>query len=153
DSLLSSDSRGLPRLHDGRPELQKPPLYYALVAALGRLRGGVDALAVRLPAALAALATVALLLVAGWYVGRPVVALLAARILATTMLFVWLARLGRIDMPLTLTTTLAAGAAGLALYHPAQRLRLLLVAYLAAAAGVLLKGPIGLVLPASVIAA
>lgn len=45
-SLLAADSQGLPRLYDGRLELQKPPLYYWLVAAAGWCSGGVDALAV-----------------------------------------------------------------------------------------------------------
>src|SRR5205085_8904088 len=49
----------VPRLFDRHLELQKPPLYYWLVAAIGWLRGGhVDASAVRLPAALSALACV-----------------------------------------------------------------------------------------------
>src|SRR5438874_12104760 len=53
---LLEDGWGLPRLFDGRPELQKPPLYYWLVAAVARVRGGpVDAWAVRLPAAGSAL--------------------------------------------------------------------------------------------------
>src|SRR5947208_15807040 len=45
-----------PRLFDGRAEVQKPPLYYWLVAGVARLRGGErDEWAVRLLAALAAL--------------------------------------------------------------------------------------------------
>ena len=53
-SILEPDSNGLPRLHDDRLELQKPPLYYWLVAGIAHLRGGqVDEWAVRLPAALA----------------------------------------------------------------------------------------------------
>src|SRR5436309_15337885 len=46
----------LPRLYDGHADLQKPPLYYWLVATVTRLRGGsVDAWDVRLPAALSAI--------------------------------------------------------------------------------------------------
>jgi 4-amino-4-deoxy-L-arabinose transferase-like glycosyltransferase len=73
-TLLDEGALGLPRLYDGRAELQKPPLYYWLVAALGRLRGGtVDAWAVRLPAALSALLCVVALglLGAAWGRGRP----------------------------------------------------------------------------------
>jgi 4-amino-4-deoxy-L-arabinose transferase-like glycosyltransferase len=170
-SLLEPDSTGLPRLHDGRMEVQKPPLYYWLVAAIARLRGGeVDALAVRLPSALAALGTVmAVVLGVGVRFRRPAAGLLAGLILATGMHFPWLARIGRIDMPLTFTVTIAAGAFALALRHrsakpqaaalAACRLRLggvqvllLLLAYFACAAGVLLKGPLGLLLPATVVA-
>ena len=58
--LLRPDSDGLPRLYDGRPELQKPPLYYWLVAGLGRVAGGVDGLAVRLPSAASAIVQISL---------------------------------------------------------------------------------------------
>src|SRR5262245_63612256 len=45
----------VPRLFDRHLELQKPPLYYWLVALFAWLNGGhVDAWAVRLPAALSA---------------------------------------------------------------------------------------------------
>ena len=51
-TVLDDGAWGLPHLFSGEPELQKPPLYYWLVAAIAWLRGGtVDAWAVRLPAA------------------------------------------------------------------------------------------------------
>src|SRR5712691_4001392 len=51
-TLLSDHRWGLPRLFDGKVELQKPPLYYWLVAGIAALRDGqVDAWSVRLPAA------------------------------------------------------------------------------------------------------
>jgi 4-amino-4-deoxy-L-arabinose transferase-like glycosyltransferase len=179
-SLLEPGSTGWPRLHDGRMEVQKPPLFYWLVAAFARCGGGeVDALAVRLPAALAAAGTVLLVgLGVGVGFGRPGAGLLAALFLATGIHFPWLARIGRIDMPLTFTVTLAGGAFLLACRSSAggrgrvfdapvgasvlpglpktpapATLPLLLVAYLACAAGVLLKGPIGLALPAAIVAA
>jgi 4-amino-4-deoxy-L-arabinose transferase-like glycosyltransferase len=149
--ILDEGVWGLPRLFDGRPELQKPPLYYWLAASLGWLGGGtVNAWAVRLPAAGAALLTV-LAVFAGmaWGRGRPLAGLLAALMLATAVHFTWLARIGRIDMPLTLSVTLALGAFYLARGRERHtRLPLLGLAYLAIAAGVLLKGPIALVLPA-----
>ncbi len=144
----------LPHLYDGQPELQKPPLYYWLVAACAACRGGaVDEWAVRLPAALSALACVLLLVGLGWRRGQLWVGLAAGLVLATTVHFTWLARIGRIDMPLTLSVTVAVLAFHLA--RPGETSRpwpLLLLAYLALAAGVLLKGPIGLVLPAAVVA-
>src|SRR5213080_2235739 len=39
-SILSDHHWGLPRLFDGKVELQKPPLYYWLVAGIASLRGG-----------------------------------------------------------------------------------------------------------------
>jgi 4-amino-4-deoxy-L-arabinose transferase-like glycosyltransferase len=156
-SMLEPGNAGLPRLFDGRWELQKPPLYYWLVAAIAQLGGGkVDAWAVRLPSALAAAGTVlTVALAVGLGFRRPTAGLLAALILATGIHFPWLARIGRIDMPLTFTTTLASFAFAFALSAnaPSSRFVYLFVAYLACAAGVLLKGPIGLALPGAVVAA
>jgi 4-amino-4-deoxy-L-arabinose transferase-like glycosyltransferase len=154
-TLLDGGGPGLPHLFDGQPELQKPPLYYWLVAAVARLRGSeVDALAVRLPAALSALGCVLAVL---WGLRRrPAVALACAAVLASAAHFVWLARTGRIDMPLTLSVTTAAGGLYLARQRSRRGLRawpLLLAGYVAVAIGVLLKGPIGAVLPAVIIGA
>ena len=152
-TILDEGRWGLPRLYDGRAELQKPPLYYWMVALVAQLRGGVvDAWAVRLPSAAAALAGV--IAVTAGLAGlrrRPLAGLLAAIVLATAVHFTWLARIGRIDMPLTLSVTLAVGASYLARRTMGGTRRVLLVlAYLAVAAGVLLKGPIGIVLPTAV---
>jgi 4-amino-4-deoxy-L-arabinose transferase-like glycosyltransferase len=153
-SLLAPDSNGMPRLDDGRPEVQKPPLYYWLVAGLARLLGSVDGVAVRLPAASAALATLAIVVAGMWLAGRPLAGLIAGLVLATSIHFPWLARIGRIDLPLTLTVTAAAGAFIWALSVRSRWRRLALAgAWLAVAAGVLLKGPIGLVLPVAIVAA
>src|SRR5947199_10764904 len=58
-SMLNDGSWGLPRLFDRHVELQKPPLYYWLVALFAFLGGGqVDEWAVRLPSALAPLGCV-----------------------------------------------------------------------------------------------
>jgi 4-amino-4-deoxy-L-arabinose transferase-like glycosyltransferase len=157
-TILDDGAWGLPRLFDGQPELQKPPLYYWLVAAVARVRSGtVDAWAVRLPAALAALGGVVAVLLFGWRCGRPLAGLAAAVVLATALHFTWLARVGRIDMPLTLTVGLAVG--GLYLARSAGGKGRVwssawcLIAYLAVAAGLLLKGPIGAVLPAAAVIA
>jgi 4-amino-4-deoxy-L-arabinose transferase-like glycosyltransferase len=169
ESLLRPGSDGVPRLHDGRLEMQKPPLFYWLVAGLAWMRGGVDELAVRLPAALSA-AGVLLVVALGLGVGlrRPVAGLLAALVLATGIHFPWLARIGRIDMPLTFAVTAAGMAFVLAMFRrsvsaeraPANPVRLaltlrptLMIAYAACAVGVLLKGPIGLALPGAIVIA
>jgi 4-amino-4-deoxy-L-arabinose transferase-like glycosyltransferase len=55
-SILLDQTWGLPRLFDRKVELQKPPLYYWMVAVAAQCRGGiVDAWSVRFPAALAGL--------------------------------------------------------------------------------------------------
>jgi 4-amino-4-deoxy-L-arabinose transferase-like glycosyltransferase len=152
-TILDEGAWGLPRLFDRKVELQKPPLYYWLVAGVAQLGGRpVDAWAVRLPAALAALGGVLGVYLLLWWRGRPTAGLVAALVLATAMHYTWLARVGRIDMPLTLAVGVALGALYLALSRkrPAVRGCLLLIAYLSVAAAVLLKGPIGAALPAAV---
>lgn len=147
--LLDEHRWGVPHLFDGTPDLQKPPLYYWLVTAVARLRGGpVDAFDVRFPAAVSALLGVLGMAALLAYRGRPVAGLIAGLILATSLHYTWLARVGRIDMPLAL----AAGTALGCFYLASQRSALLwtVSAYLAVAAAVLLKGPIGVVLPAVV---
>jgi 4-amino-4-deoxy-L-arabinose transferase-like glycosyltransferase len=198
-TILDDGAWGLPHLYDGRPELQKPPLYYWLVAAVARYRGGiVDAWAVRLPASLAALGCVVLVFWLAWQRGRPVAGIIAATVLATAIHFTWLARVGRIDMPLTLAVGIilhgwffafrtSRSSSAIPSYQPGapatewrapslalraggseiaarwieraddpknwrresnrNPLYCLLLAYLALAAGLLLKGPIALVLP------
>ena len=171
---LPGQPAGLPHMDDGQPDFQKPPTFYWVVAAIARLRGGeVDALAVRLPAALSAFGVavaVGLTLALGF--GRPLAGAIAALMLVSSIHFPWLARIGRIDMPLTFTVCLAAlgfGRAGVFSVQcsvfregdaspcppstKASGAGWFLLAYLACAAGVLLKGPIGLVLPGAIVAA
>ncbi|HLW66022.1 MAG TPA: glycosyltransferase family 39 protein, partial [Gemmataceae bacterium] len=135
----------LPRLFDGHLDMQKPPLYYWLVAAIGGLQGGsVNAWAVRLPAAFSATFVVFSVWWTLYRRGRPLAGIIAALILATSHHFTWLARTGRIDMVLSFTV-----AAAILIHAFWQRGHVL--AYLMIAAGLLLKGPIGLVLPVAAI--
>src|SRR5579871_3495208 len=101
-TILREHRWGLPGLFDGKVELQKPPLYYWLVAGLAALGNGqVDAFSVRLPAAGAALGCVLLLFGLGIHQHRRLAGTVAAAMLATAIHYTWLARTGRIDMPLT----------------------------------------------------
>ena len=152
-SMLSSGQWDLPRLFDGRIEMQKPPLYYWMVALLGALNGGeVDAWCVRLPSALSALGCV--LLLWGWGIrrGRPLAGFLAAVMLATCLHFTALARIGQIDMPLTLTVSFTLvgffeGSAQRQCEGGRAGWGWFLLAYVAVAAGIMLKGPIAIALP------
>jgi 4-amino-4-deoxy-L-arabinose transferase-like glycosyltransferase len=151
--VLLEDGLGrMPQLFDGRPELQKPPLYYWLVALLSWCGGGhVGPWSVRLPAAVAGLLGVLGLHYFCRRRGRPVAALVAAAVLATALRYTWLARVGRIDMPLTLATGTALGGFFLAWRDRGTgRWVKLMIAYFAVAAGLLLKGPIGAALPVAV---
>jgi 4-amino-4-deoxy-L-arabinose transferase-like glycosyltransferase len=152
-SILQERAWGLPHLLNGRIEMQKPPLYYWLVALLAQLNGGeVDAWTVRMPAAFSALACVLALYFWGWYCGRPMAGFLAATILATCVHFTWPGRVGRIDMPLTLAVCLALLGLFIGDWKRKEEPEKtawpwFLVGYLAIAAGVMLKGPIAIVLP------
>jgi 4-amino-4-deoxy-L-arabinose transferase-like glycosyltransferase len=149
--LLDDGDWLLPRLYDGRVELQKPPLYYWLVAGIAWLRGGVvDAWAVRLPSACAALGCVLWIYYLGVHCGRARAGLLAALVLASCVHFTWLARVGRIDMALTFALALALGCFEQARRSERRGTAWRWGAYTALALGVLLKGPIAVVLAALV---
>lgn len=139
----------VPRLFDRHLELQKPPLYYWLVALIAWLKGGpVDVWAVRLPAAVAAWACVLFLYFVGVQSGRPRAGWLAGAILASCVHFTWMARVGRIDMPLTTAITFTLGAFYLAETLDSYGWRVF--GYASLGIGILLKGPIALVLVAVV---
>jgi len=143
-SLLDSGEWLLPRLFDGTPEYQKPPGYYWLVAVFGYLNGSeVSIWCVRLPSALAAMGTVFLL----WNYLRKrrsiYVAMFVALVLATSVHFTGMARVGRIDMPLTFFVTAL-------LLELRQRGSLWKIA-LCVTLIFLFKGPIGIVLVGAVV--
>jgi 4-amino-4-deoxy-L-arabinose transferase-like glycosyltransferase len=148
-SILDDGNWALPHLFDGSVELQKPPLYYWLVAVATWLRGAdVDAWSVRIPAALAAASTVLWLFLFGLIRRRPEAGFLAAVLLATMVHYTWLARVGRIDMVLTFVVSLALAF----LYMSRQtesaagRNARLCLGYLFLGLALLLKGPIGALL-------
>jgi len=150
--LLDDGNWLLPRLYDGQVELQKPPGFYWLVALAGWLRGGVDEWAVRLPAAVAGTLTV---LLVWWHLrarGRPVAAFVAAAVLAGAVHFTGTARIGRIDVPLACVVTAIMIAGRSILGERSGVCRPMLASSLIgglAGVALLLKGPIGVALPAS----
>jgi 4-amino-4-deoxy-L-arabinose transferase-like glycosyltransferase len=155
-TIINENRWGLPRLFDQKLELQKPPLYYWLVALTAKCRDGkVDAWSVRLPAAVAGLAGVLCLYGFGLSRRRAMAGWVGALVLATAVHYTWLARTGRIDMPLTLAISVVL----VSFFLGQCRLReqggrggwpWFLTAYAGTAAAILLKGPIGVVLPAAV---
>jgi 4-amino-4-deoxy-L-arabinose transferase-like glycosyltransferase len=149
-----AEARGIRRLYlptlDFRPYREKPPAYYWLVTVAFDLLGPGEAGA-RLPSAVAAFVTVlALYAYAAPRFG--VAGALGAGLAAATSLgWFTLARYGNLDM--TLTACVALGVlAGLAwLDRPAPRRRLLLP-YVLAALGTLVKGPLAIALVAGPLA-
>jgi 4-amino-4-deoxy-L-arabinose transferase-like glycosyltransferase len=147
ETILEDGHWGLPRLFDRKYlDLQKPPLYYWIVAGIAALRGvTVDTWAVRLPSALSAFGCVILVFWFGVRRSRFSAGLAGALMLATAVHFTWLARIGRIDMPLTFAISLALVCFYLGRMEKSWFW--FFTAYLGLAVAVLLKGPIGLVLP------
>jgi 4-amino-4-deoxy-L-arabinose transferase-like glycosyltransferase len=158
-TIIDDGSWGLPHHFDRRLELQKPPLYYWLVAGAARLLGRpVDAWLVRLPAATAGVAGVLLLYLLAASFRRPVVGFVAGGVLATAQHYTWMSRLGRIDMPLTLALGVALGMFYLGYRRSCDRVGrsgwpCFAGAYIALAFAAMLKGPIGVVLAAAVVLA
>lgn len=153
-AMLHSGDWLVPRL-DGLPFFHKPPLFYWTSAAVMSLTGPVE-WAARLPSVLGAgAAAVALFMfLRRWSSVR--VAWLSAVVLVTTPFFFLGAQFANLDMLvagcISCTVLLAAGAA-LARERAGPWRGLLAGAFVFAAAGLLAKGLIGLVLPAMVIVA
>lgn len=146
--MLDDNCWALPRLYDDQPEMQKPPAFYWLTAGIATLRDGVvERWAVRLPAALAGLGTVLLLWGFLSARGRPLAGLIAGATLALSVHFTSAARTGRIDMPLTFCIT---AAIVLVVSRWPAYARILPVGCILALA-LLLKGPVGIILPAAVL--
>ena len=129
----------------------KPPGYFWLVGAAMHAFGPTE-WAARLPSALAAVVTIGLVVAFAWRRLGPRAALAAGAVLATSIQFVVLGRSLRMDMLLTMlmTATLvhvfALGEA--ADERPARATWPL---YVPPAIGVLVKGPIALVLPVLIV--
>jgi 4-amino-4-deoxy-L-arabinose transferase-like glycosyltransferase len=151
-AMLRSGDWLVPRL-DGLPFFHKPPLFYWIGAAAMSLTGPVE-WAARLPSVLGAGAgaTALYLFLRRWSTAH--VALLSTVVLATMPFFFLGAQFANLDMLvagcIACTVLLAAGAA-LSKERGEPWRMLLAGAYLFAAAGLLAKGLIGLVLPAMVI--
>jgi 4-amino-4-deoxy-L-arabinose transferase-like glycosyltransferase len=139
--LLRSGHWAAPSLQ-GRPWLEKPPLYYWLAAASSGALGGVTGTAVRLPANAAAVLTALLVFALGRALFGRRCGALAALVLLTTEDFLIEARWARPDMLLALFLT----AAVFCLWHATQARGAFWWAgfFLACGCGVLAKGPVGL---------
>src|SRR5205085_12666265 len=95
----------------GRPRLEKPPLPRLAIAGLMVLTGRRDEWMVRLPGAICALGTVALVYGLGRRMGGRPVGLAAALVLCSLGFFVGEMRQASNDGPLAMFTTLALFAA------------------------------------------
>ena len=130
---------------NGLPYLDKPVLFFWLVAAAFRVLG-VGEVAARLPAALAAIATVVFTAALGTrLIGRSR-ALVAAGVVATTPMMLVFGRLAIFDVPLTAFITAALYCLVRARLDGAP-MRWWPAAGLAMGLAVLTKGPVGVAVP------
>lgn len=131
---------------NGRPYVEKPPLYFWLAALAAFAFGGVDEFTLRLPASVAALGGIVVV----FYLGRNLfgrrTGALAAIVLATTQNYFMEARWAHPDMVWTTLLLLACMAFQRA-HAQGGGVRRLLVFYLAMGGAVLAKGPLGILLP------
>jgi len=145
----------LPRLN-GLPFLDKPFLFFWLQSLAIRALGATE-LAVRLPSLIASVLLVAVVALFARRLWGELPAWISAFALATSLLTVGFARVASFDAVLTLATTSAAMAFFLALgaggepsstsQPAADREPLLTFAWIAMALGVMIKGPVALLLP------
>jgi 4-amino-4-deoxy-L-arabinose transferase-like glycosyltransferase len=132
---------------DGQPYLDKPPLLYWLVQA-SYAAFGVRVWAARLPAVLAAWATVAVVLAWGRVTGAPWAGVAGALILTLSGDFVYRGPMLTMNGLLGLCITAALALGHRALIGPVLAWRWWLAAAAATALGLMAKGPVALVLVA-----
>ena len=123
---------------------EKPPLYFWLVTGAYALFG-VTPSAVRFVPALSAAGVVFLTYLLGRRLYTPRAGLFAGLALGTSLLFMHLARYGKIDCTLTLLTTAALYLIAVAYFE--GRRALYLPAYVLMGLAVLVKGPVGFLVP------
>jgi 4-amino-4-deoxy-L-arabinose transferase-like glycosyltransferase len=147
--MLSGGDWIIPHLN-GLDYIEKPPLQYWATAATYRLLG-VSEFSARLYTALTALATVALIGFLGKRLWSSGAGWRATAVLAGMFMFVVLGQLMTLDMSLTFWMT-ASLAGFLLAQHPRSAERgWMLLAWLAAALGVLTKGLVAAAIPAAVL--
>lgn len=129
-----------------QPHLTKPPLTYWLMAGSIWLVGDGE-LALRLPAALSGVFTLAIVFGLAYRLHGPRQAATAAAIVSVTPMFIVISRMGITDGPLALFMT-AALASGILAVREGKRLWIIGL-WFSVALALLVKGPVGLLVPAS----
>jgi 4-amino-4-deoxy-L-arabinose transferase-like glycosyltransferase len=135
----------------GRPWLEKTPLYYWLAGGFFSVLGETET-AARLPSVLAALLLVGVTALAGSRLFGPRAGLSAGFVAGTSLLPFVYGRAASMDMLLAATVTAAIAAVGLRLLDGAGP-RAVPVAAAFAGLATLAKGPLGLLLPLLVVGA
>ena len=125
----------------------KPPLFFWAINGFGRLLGGIDEWAARLPSAVAALLSMFLIArLGGWLYDRRT-GLIAALVFATSVHIVARGRWASIDMTLNLFVLAAILLLWRGRTRPEARAAFFRAAWVMMGLATLAKGPVGLVLP------
>jgi 4-amino-4-deoxy-L-arabinose transferase-like glycosyltransferase len=148
--MLQGEEWIIPHLNS-KVYLDKPPLFFWLIAFTAKAIGGMNEFAARFPSALFGLLTLLLLFFLGKRLFNEKAGFFAALILATNMEFLWLARRANIDATLTFFTTAAVALLYVGFYQQKGRWILYLLAYCAMALGVLTKWQVGVIVPVLVV--
>ncbi len=133
---------------NGKPYLEKPPLYPWMIIAASKIKGTVDEFSSRLPAAISATILVIITYYVGCSLANPITGFLSSFILALNYQFLSNARESVMDMTfacligLTIFLNYIYIIKGKKLYF--------MLSFIPAALGILTKGPAGLVLPGMV---
>ena len=135
---------------NGKIYPDKPPLYFWAQGLLSKITGGVDEFTARFPAAISGIAVVAITMILAARMFGKSAALLAGLILGTSYTIVMQSRYVHMDMPLTLATLgmffiMYKAAFGKSPASP----KLWIPFFILGAVGVLVKGPVGLLVPLS----
>lgn len=144
--MISDGNWVVPHL-GGKVYSEKPPLFFWMISSSYKIFG-TGPFAVRIVAALSSLGTLIITYMLGRKLFESRAGLLAAMVLGTSLLFMHLSRRGNIDATLTLLIT--AAMALIAKGYFENRPRFYYPAYLIMGLGVILKGPVALLLPVSI---
>jgi len=134
-------------VYEGRPYVNKPPLHFWLMA-LSLVLWGPSEFAIRFPSATFGIGMVFLVYFSGKLLFDRRLGVIAALITTTTLSAVWHAHQARFDVELAFWMNLAFVAFYLAYRGGGRRLSYLCFAFLSMAVATMLKGPVGLLLPA-----
>lgn len=147
--MVETGSWLTPRLN-GLPWFDKPPMYFWLAAASFRILS-VGEFAARFPSCLMAAMLLALLFLWARRAFDSRTALFSVLTLASSLLFVFIARAAVTDMTLCFFMNLSFFMFYLAMDEPENRFKYISLFYFFSGFSVLTKGPVGLVLPLLVI--
>ncbi|HHT9124237.1 MAG TPA: ArnT family glycosyltransferase [Candidatus Brocadiia bacterium] len=136
---------------NGKVYFNKPPLFFWFVGLFSLIGGEVTELTARLPAALMGLGTALVVYFLGKRLVNQRVGFFAALMLATSPQFHKYARLVRLDLPFTFFITLAMASFFYGRTAVRQKKWYFLAFWFFMGLATLLKGPLGIFLPLSVI--